>query len=122
MLLYGLESSIFDFATFALLLYGFHAALKEFRTAWFIESLLTEILILLIIRTRRPFLKSKPSRYLLLAAGFTFLASLTIPYLPFAGLFELYPLPFNLFGGILAIIVIYVVVAEFSKKLFFRKG
>lgn len=121
MIVFGLQSSIFDFATFGLLYYIFRASVKEFRTAWFMESLLTEILILLILRTQRPFLKSKPSKYLLLATVFTFLACFTIPYLPFAELFQLYPLPVNLFAAIILIVALYIFVAELSKKYLIRK-
>jgi len=121
MIVFGLQSSIFDFATFGLLYYVFHASVKEFRTAWFMESLLTEILILLILRTRRPFLRSKPSKYLMLATLFTFLACFAIPYLPFAELFELYPLPANLFASIIMIVAVYIFVAELSKKYLIRK-
>jgi P-type Mg2+ transporter len=116
MVVFGLQSSIFDFATFGLLYYYFHATVKEFRTAWFIESLLTEILILLVIRTRRPFFKSKPSMYLLWASVLTFLVALILPYLPFANLFELAPLPLPVLAAILLVVFLYIIVAEFSKK------
>jgi P-type Mg2+ transporter len=120
MVVFGLQSSVFDFATFGLLYYYFHATVKEFRTAWFIESLLTEILILLVIRTRRPFFKSKPSTYLLWASLFTFLFALILPYLPFANLFELAPLPLPVLAAILFVVFLYIIVAEFSKKYLIR--
>jgi P-type Mg2+ transporter len=116
MIVFGLQSSVFDFATFGLLYYYFHATVKEFRTAWFIESLLTEILILLVIRTRRPFFKSKPSTWLLWASVFTFIVALLLPYLPIANLFELSPLPFPVLLAILLVVCLYITVAEFSKK------
>jgi Mg2+-importing ATPase len=121
MIVFGLQSSLFDFATFGLLYYIFHASVREFRTAWFMESLLTEILILLILRTQRPFLKSQPSKYLLTATIFTFLACFAIPYLPFAELFQLYRLPAHVFGAILLIVMLYILVAELSKKYLIRK-
>ncbi len=121
MVVFGLQSSLFDFATFGLLLYIYHTSPDEFRTAWFMESLLTEILILLIIRTRRPFFKSKPSRYLLIASSLTFSASFVIPYLPIAKVFGLYPLPLNLFLGILFIILIYILMAEISKRFLMKE-
>ena len=121
MIVFGLQSSLFDFATFGLLLYVFHASPEEFRTAWFMESLLTEIIILLIIRSPKTFFKSRPSRYLLGATIFTFMACITIPYLPVARLFKLEPLPFNLFACILVIIIVYGLVAETSKRFFLKK-
>jgi Mg2+-importing ATPase len=120
MVVFGLQSSVFDFTTFGLLYYYFHATVKEFRTAWFIESLLTEILILLVIRTRRPFLKSKPSTYLLWASLFTFIAAVILPYLPFAHIFELTPLPIIVLMAIILVVILYIVVAEFSKKYLIR--
>lgn len=120
MIVFGLQSSVFDFATFGLLFYLFHASVTEFRTAWFMESLLTEILVLLIIRTQRPFFKSRPSKYLLSASLFTFLACISIPYLPFAGLFQLYPLPATLFTCIIIIVVLYIIVAEIFKKVLIK--
>ena len=121
MIVFGLQSSIFDFATFGLLYYVYHASPEEFRTAWFMESLLTEILILLVIRTQRSFIKSRPSKYLLWATGLTFVFCIVIPYLPFAREFQLYPLPFPLFGWIMLIIAAYVMVAEVSKKYLIKK-
>lgn len=121
MIVFGLQSSIFDFLTFGLLYYVFHSSIQQFRTAWFMESLLTQILILLIIRTRKPFFRSQPSKYLLLATGFIFLACVTIPYLHFARLFEFTSLPLPIFFSILLIVAAYILVAEVSKKYFIRK-
>jgi P-type Mg2+ transporter len=121
MIVFGLQSSLFDFALFGLLYYVFRASTTEFRTAWFMESLLTEILILLIIRSGRTFFKSRPSKYLLLASGFTFFACILLPYLPFARIFQLYPLPFSLFAVIIIIVLLYIVLAEISKKYLMKK-
>jgi Mg2+-importing ATPase len=57
----------------------------------------------------------------MLATLFTFLACFAIPYLPFAELFELYPLPANLFASIIMIVAVYIFVAELSKKYLIRK-
>ncbi|MCE5259700.1 MAG: magnesium-translocating P-type ATPase, partial [Chloroflexi bacterium] len=67
MVTFGLVSSVFDYLTFGALLLMLHAAEAEFQTGWFVESTLTELLILLVIRTRRPFWKSKPARVVLVA-------------------------------------------------------
>lgn len=121
MIVFGLQSSIFDFLTFGLLLYVFHTTQEQFRTGWFMESLLTEILILLIIRTRRSFFKSKPSKYLMITSAFTFFASLILPYFPFARVFGLYPLPFNMMVGILSIAALYMLSSEITKRFLFKK-
>lgn len=121
MVIFGLQSSLFDFLTFGVLLYLFHAAPDTFRTGWFIESLLTEILILLVIRTQRPFFKSRPSAYLVAASLFTFCISLALPYLPFAGIFGLKPLPFIMVVSITGIAVAYTLMSELIKKWVMRK-
>jgi len=121
MIVFGLQSSLFDFATFGLLYFYFHAKEEIFRTGWFMESLLSEILILIVLRTRYLFFKSKPSRYLLVASVFTLIACMVIPYLPFAKDFELYPLPLNIFLSIILIIIIYMIFAEVTKRFVMKK-
>jgi Mg2+-importing ATPase len=112
---------LFDFATFGVLYFVYHASPGEFRTAWFIESLLTEILILLVIRTRRSFFKSKPSRALLVVTFVTFVLSIALPYLPFADMFQFISLPFPLLSLILLITFSYIFVAEEVKKYLFTR-
>ncbi|RYF87528.1 MAG: magnesium-translocating P-type ATPase [Chitinophagaceae bacterium] len=120
MIVFGLQSSLFDFITFGLLYFVYAASPQEFRTAWFCESLLTEILILLVIRTKRPFFKSSPSRYLIIATLATFALSVFIPYLPFSRLFMLYPLPLPIMGIVIGITVLYIFFAEQTKKYLFK--
>ncbi|MDP4285204.1 MAG: magnesium-translocating P-type ATPase [Bacteroidota bacterium] len=121
MIVFGLESSLFDFLTFSLLLYIFHTTPSSFRTGWFMESLLTEILILLVIRTQRPFFKSRPSKFLVMACLGIFMLSLAIPYLPFSEIFSLSPLPFRVLISILGIAVMYVIVSELTKIFLMKK-
>lgn len=116
MVVFGLQSSLFDFATFLLLLYYFHADVVTFRTGWFTESLITQTLILLIIRTRLHLWESRPGKWLLLAALIIFSITVILPYLPFSGYFELYPLRYGLLIGILLIAGLYLVMAEVIKK------
>ena len=116
MIIFGVQSSVFDFLTFGLLLYIFHVSAEEFRTGWFMESLLTEIVILLIIRTQRPLYKSKPSTYLLAASLLTFCVSVTLPYLPFSKMFGLIPLPLWLLLAMIGIAVLYAIATELTKK------
>ncbi len=90
---FGLLSSVFDLLTFGTLLWLFHASTDVFRTAWFVESLLTELVIALVVRTRRPFFRSRPGTILL--ASTLVLAAITpvVPYLPFASSLGFVPLP-----------------------------
>ena len=87
-----------------------------------IESLLTELVIALVVRTRRPFYRSRPGALLL--GSTAALAGLTIalPYIPFAGIFGFVPLPAGLLGALLAITVLYVVASEITKSWFYRRS
>src|SRR5207249_2435472 len=78
-------SSLFDFATFAVMLWGFHADAPLFRSGWFVESLATQTLIVFAIRTHRvPFLRSRPSRPLLISVTAVVLVGILIPQSPLA--------------------------------------
>ena len=79
---FGAISSAFDFLTFGVLLVVFHAAAPLFRTGWFVESLLTELLVALVVRTQRPFFRSRPGRLLLVVDGRGRRVACAIPYLP----------------------------------------
>lgn len=119
MVLFGLVSSVFDFLAFALLLYVFRASPEEFRTGWFIESLLTELVIALVVRTRRVFFRSRPGK-LLLGSTLAFIGvALIMPYLPFDTVFGFVPLPAPLMLALVALTVLYMVAAEFAKKYFY---
>lgn len=122
MLEFGLVSSAFDVLTFGVLLFGFAAAPELFRTAWFIESLLTELVIALVVRTRRPAYRSRPGTILLGTTLALIAISFAIPYLPHADLFGFVPLPAALLGLIAAITALYVVAAELTKRWFYRAG
>lgn len=122
MVVFGLISSVFDLLTFALLWWVVQAAPEEFRTAWFIESLLTELVILLIVRTRKSAFDSMPSRGLWLASAAVASAAIAMPYLPpFAALFGFVPLPLPLLSLLLAITLAYAAVNEFAKRVFYRR-
>jgi Mg2+-importing ATPase len=120
MVTFGLVSSLFDAVTFAALLVVFQAAPDLFRTAWFVESLLTELVVALVMRTRRPFLRSRPSTLLLVSTVLLIVIALAIPYLPFAGLLDFVPLPGPLVATICVITVLYVIGTEVAKQWFFR--
>lgn len=121
MTVFGLQSSVFDFLTFGTLLYLFHASVEEFRTGWFTESLITQMSILLIIRTQRSFWKSRPGKWLLIINALIFSITVALPYTPFSKYFELYPMPYILLISMVGIAVIYLVMAEATKKLAFKK-
>ncbi|WP_044549325.1 magnesium-translocating P-type ATPase [Mesorhizobium japonicum] len=119
MISFGLVSSLFDFATFAFLLFFARATEAAFQTAWFVESLLTELAIVLIVRTHRAFWASRPSpllAWLTLAVG---IVAIMIPYLPFAAWFGFVPLPLPVLVGLVAITALYLLASEATKRWFF---
>ena len=120
MVVFGMLSSIFDFLTFGALLFLLHANVDQFRTGWFIESVISASIIVLIIRTRRPFFSSRPSRSLMVV---TLLVGLFTVILPFTPLSD--PFGFTRISGyfLLAVVVImglYIASAELVKKIFNR--
>jgi Mg2+-importing ATPase len=120
MLIFGVLSSCFDLLTFALLIWIVRAGPEEFRTAWFVESLLTELMVALVVRTRRPFFRSRPSNWLIGTTAAIVVLALALPYLPGSAFLGFVPLPPSLLGLIILITLIYVFSAEAAKRLFYR--
>ncbi|MCC7009496.1 MAG: magnesium-translocating P-type ATPase [Acidobacteria bacterium] len=118
---FGILSSIFDALTFALLWFVFRATPAAFRTTWFLESLLTELAVALVMRTRRPFFRSRPGRLLLLSTAVLMVGALVLPYLPHSTSFGFVPLPAPLVLTVAAITMLYVVAAELQKAWFYRR-
>ena len=122
MIVFGLISSVFDYLTFGVLLLVLRAGESQFRTGWFIESSLTELFILLVVRTRRSLFKSKPGRWLWFSTLLVGLATLILPYLPGVGpIFGFVPLPPLMMALLLAITCLYVAANEVAKHIFYRK-
>ena len=122
MVIFGVISSVFDFLTFGVLLFMFHAGPELFRTGWFVESLMTQLITILVIRTRRPFFRSAPGRFLaIFALALAVLAPL-IPYLPGRALFDFVALPPSLLAVLVAITLLYVGAAELGKRVVYRRG
>jgi Mg2+-importing ATPase len=120
MLVFGPLSSVFDYLTFGVLLLMLHAGVVEFRTGWFIESVVSASLIVLVVRTRQPFFKSIPGKYLTATTFIVIAATIILPFTSVGRLFSFKPLPpiFMLALGI--ILVLYIAGAELTKKLFYR--
>jgi len=119
MIIFGLISSVFDYVTFGTLLLVIRSTPEQFRTAWFVESLLTELVIALVVRTRQPCFRSKPGRLLWLSTLSVAIVTLAIPYLPFSALFGFTPLPIAIIVLLCSITALYVVAAEVVKKRFY---
>ena len=119
MLTFGLVSSIFDYLTFGILIYVLRAKPEQFRTGWFLESVVSASLIVLVIRTRRPFFASRPGWHLSLATFLVIAATLVLPFTPVAGLFGMTPLEPLFLLMLAGILVLYVIAAEAAKKVFY---
>jgi Mg2+-importing ATPase len=118
---FGVLSSVFDFLMFGVLLGIFRATPEVFRTGWFVESLITELVVALVMRTQRPFFRSRPGTLLLASTLGLIAFAFAIPYLPFANVFGLVPLPGALLGTIVAITLLYVAATELQKRWFYRR-
>jgi Mg2+-importing ATPase len=120
MLVFGPLSSLFDFGTFALLLWGFHADATLFRSGWFVESLATQTLVVFVIRTRRsPFTRSRPSVPLLVAALGAVAVAAVLPTTPLAHQLGFTRPPLSMYALVVALVVGYLALIELTKRRFF---
>jgi len=110
---------VFDLVTFAILLGPFAAGALVFRSGWFVESLLTELMVALVVRTRGSVLRSRPGRVLLWTTLALLPLTLAIPYLPAAGVLGFVPIPMILLGVLVALAVAYVAAAEWLKRVYY---
>ena len=122
MIFFGPLSSIFDFATFGVMIGVLHAHAAEFRTGWFVESLSTQALIIFVIRTRRrPFWRSRPSQPLLLASVLVPLVGIALPYMPFGHTLGFSHLPLEYYPILGGMVIAYLVLVEFAKGIFYAR-
>ncbi len=121
MVFFGLMSSIFDYITFGVLLFILKADHTLFRTGWFIESVLSASFVVLIIRTRKPFYRSRPGKYLLMTTLIIALVTIILPYLPFSSLLGFRSIPRGFLFALSVILISYIILAEFGKKVFYRE-
>jgi len=121
MLIFGPLSSIFDFATFGVLLWLMKASEQSFQTGWLIESILSAGVVVFAVRTRLPFSHSRPSRVMLAVTAVVMLVTLWLPYSPLATVLDFVPLPLPDLMVILGIVIAYFISAEFAKRWFYHK-
>lgn len=118
----GPLSSVFDFLTFGALIWLFKASPEEFRTAWFIESMATQILVIFIIRTNgRPW-RNWPDPVLSASSLIALLVAMVMPFTPIGTWFGFVTPPPIMMAGIAALVVIYLVCAELLKSFAIRTG
>lgn len=118
----GPLSSIFDIATFALLIGVVHAGIGEFRAAWFIESMASQILVVFVIRTSLPFWRSRPHRALVASALLGLAGALALPFGPWSGVLGFTSPSVALVAGIAGLILIYLGAAEMLKGYALRSA
>jgi Mg2+-importing ATPase len=121
MITFGFVSSLFDYLTFGLLLLILNATEIQFRTGWFVESVISASLIVLIIRSRKPAFRSRPGKYLLLTTLSIAAITSILPYTPAAGIFGFAPLPLSFILPIGLIVLLYIITAEIVKKTFYKR-
>ena len=119
MIVFGLISSIFDFITFFLFKWMAKSE-SEFRTAWFLESVISAALVLLVIRTKKSIFACLPSPALATAVISTILITIVIPYTSIGSLFLFTPLSPIFISIIFLIVICYMFVAEAAKTPFYR--
>ena len=121
MFAFGLVSSVFDYLTFGVLLLVLHATPEQFRTGWFMESVVSAAIIVLVIRSRRPFYKSRVGIQLLVATLAVVTAALILPFTPLGRIFGLVTLPTSFLLILGLIMILYIFTAEVVKKAFYRR-
>ena len=121
MLFFGPISSVFDYASFAILWFGFHATASQFQTGWFLESIATQVLVVFVIRTGRVFWRSRPGKQLLIYCGIAMSVAFVLPFTRLGGFLHFTALPFNFFVILLALIALYLAIVEFVKRHFLGK-
>ncbi|MDA9436659.1 magnesium-translocating P-type ATPase [Bradyrhizobium sp. CCBAU 51627] len=118
----GPLSSLFDFLTFGALLYLFQASPDEFRTAWFVESMATQILVIFVIRTNgRPW-RNWPDPALAASSLVALLVAMVLPFTPLGAWFGFVAPPPIMTAGIALLVVVYLACAELLKSFAIRAG
>lgn len=120
MILFGITSSVFDYITFALLLFIFKADEALFQTGWMLESIISAMVVMLIVRTARPVLSSKPSNKLVIAIVCIAAVLLAIVYSPINSYLGLIALPAKALLALLGVSFLYALTAEILKKTFYK--
>ncbi len=122
MLTFGPVSSLFDFATFGVLWMMFHGQPASFQTGWFIESVLTQIAVIYVIRTKlAPWRAARPSRLLVFNTLFICALAIVIPYSAVGAVFGFSKLPLLAMASIVVLVGAYLVLVEYVKRVFYRR-
>ncbi|MFO3666680.1 magnesium-translocating P-type ATPase [Anaerococcus kampingiae] len=120
MIVFGITSSLFDYLTFFVLIFIFKSDEKLFQTGWMLESVISAMIVMLIVRTARPVIKSKPSKGLLIAILSVSIVLISIIYSPINSYLGLVKLPLKALVSMLGISIIYALFAEVLKRKFYK--
>lgn len=118
MIVFGVLSAVFDILTFGVLMLGFGTDDTMFRSAWFIESTLTELAVMFSMRTARPIQRSRPGRGLLVLSLIVAMITVALPYSPVGPLLGIDDVPAGIFAALIGITVVYVAANELLKRRF----
>jgi Mg2+-importing ATPase len=126
MIFIGPISSIFDYAIFALMYFYFKANTPEhqslFQSGWFVEGLLSQTLIVHMIRTRKiPFIQSWAAAPVVALTSLVMAIGIIIPFSPFASALKLQPLPLSYFPFLIGILLSYCTLTQFIKNWYIKK-
>lgn len=122
MFTFGFISSVFDYLTFAVLFIGFKTQRGIFQSSWFTVSILTELLILMVMRTRKPFFRSKPAPILLYSSIAVGVLTLILPYLPMHEFLNIEPIRPLILISLIGISILYIITTEIAKHYFYKKA
>lgn len=120
MITFGVLSSVFDYLTFGVLLFIMHSSVDQFRTGWFVESVISASLVVLVIRSQRPFFKSTPGKFLLFTTLVIVGATLILPFTLLGSLFGFSPPPMTFLLATAIIVVLYIISGEVVKGIFYK--
>ena len=121
-MIFGPISSVFDFLTFFILLFIFNAQASLFQTAWFIESICTQTLVIFVIRTRVvPFYRSRPSHLLLGSTILIVAIACILPFTVVGSIFGFVHPPLSFFVMLIGLLIGYLMFVEIVKKWFYKK-
>ena len=120
MIIFGLLNSLADYLTFGVLLGWLHADETLFRSGWFVENVVSAALVVLVIRTKKTFYRSKPGKLLLAAVVFIACAIPLLPATSLGQLFGFQPIPLIFYGPLILIIALYLFFVEIAKYFFFK--
>lgn len=120
MFTFGFISSIFDYLTFGVLLIGFKAKQELFQSSWFVLSIITELMVLMVMRTQKPFFKSRPAPILLYSTIGVGIVTILIAYLPINKIFLIEPIPIGILLQLIGIVGLYIITTELAKKYFYK--